>query len=263
MRNEKLLYVSSGVTVVDAEIIAEAIEFLRSHVPPEGYFVGFSGGKDSIVILDLVRKSGVTHQAYYTWTTIDPPEILRFIRKYYPDVTILRPTLSFWAYIEQRGILPTRTRRWCCDKLKKDPSKHIPLLHRVFGIRREESARRATYTRIDNAPRRKKEKHYYPIIEWTEGDVWDYIEVNNLPYPSLYDEGFDRIGCIICPFVTGRKLLIHKARWPGMYRALDAILIARYPKSKTLLTLDEWMKYPDWPTKAERERARMQGRLWE
>lgn len=58
----------------------EAIDFLREHEPPEGYFVGFSGGKDSIVTLELCRMAGVKHQAFYSCTGIDAPEVVRFIR---------------------------------------------------------------------------------------------------------------------------------------------------------------------------------------
>ena len=67
-----------GFTLDDFE--REAISFLREHEPPEGYFVGFSGGKDSIVTLQLVRMSGVKHTPYYTCTRIDPPEMYRFIK---------------------------------------------------------------------------------------------------------------------------------------------------------------------------------------
>lgn len=56
----------------------EACEFLREHEPPEGYYVGFSGGKDSIVTLALCKMAGVKHTAYYSCTRIDPPEVVRF-----------------------------------------------------------------------------------------------------------------------------------------------------------------------------------------
>lgn len=48
--------------------------------PEDGYFVGFSGGKDSQVLLDLVKRAGVKYKAHYNVTTIDPPENVRFIR---------------------------------------------------------------------------------------------------------------------------------------------------------------------------------------
>lgn len=104
------------------KMVDESIAFLREHEPPDGYFVGFSGGKDSIVTLKLCEISGVKHRAYYSATGIDPPELVKFIKREYPYVTWLRPKHSFWWYIS-KNTPPLRAARWCCDKLKKDPSK--------------------------------------------------------------------------------------------------------------------------------------------
>ena len=65
------------------DYIAESIAFLQENEPPEGFFVGFSGGKDSIVSLELCRMAGVKHHAYYSCTRIDPPEVVQFIRTAY------------------------------------------------------------------------------------------------------------------------------------------------------------------------------------
>ena len=78
------------------DYIKESINFLRQHEPQEGYFVGFSGGKDSITTLQLCKLADVRHQAFYTYTTIDPPEVVRFIRAHYPQVQWLRPAKSFF-----------------------------------------------------------------------------------------------------------------------------------------------------------------------
>ena len=64
----------------------EAVDVLQNHEPPEGYYVAFSGGKDSIVLLDIVRRSGVKHDVHFNMTSIDPPELLEFIKTHYPDV---------------------------------------------------------------------------------------------------------------------------------------------------------------------------------
>ena len=57
-----------------------AIEFLQEHEPPEGYFLAFSGGKDSVVLYDSALRSGVKFEAYYSATGIDPPQLIKFIR---------------------------------------------------------------------------------------------------------------------------------------------------------------------------------------
>ena len=184
------------------DMVQESISFIKDNAPPdEPYFVGFSGGKDSCVTLALMKMAGVKFEAYYSCTTIDPPEMYKFIRKKYPEVQWLYPKTSFYDTILKRGI-PLRMVRWCCDFLKKDPSKHIPLMHRIMGIRAEESIRRAKRPRIGKF---KKQTIYKPIFHWTEWQVWEFIETYNIPYSPLYDEGFNRIGCVVCPFIMGRS----------------------------------------------------------
>jgi len=196
----------------------EAIKFIRKYEPPEGYFLGVSGGKDSTVLEDLTKKSGVRFQGYYSATGIDAPEVVKFIRTNYPNVIHCRPKESIFALIPKKGY-PTKWTRWCCDVLKKNPTKDIPLRHRLMGIRAEESSRRANRPVIDYYG--KKWIIYKPIFTWLEWEVWDYIDTHGLPYCSLYDEGFDRLGCVVCPFVTGRKLDIHKKRWPKIYAGFE------------------------------------------
>ena len=202
--------------------IQEAIGFLRQNEPPEGYFVGFSGGKDSIVTLELCRMAGVRHQAYYSCTMIDPPEVVKFIRQYYPNVSWLYPKLKFWEGIRRYGP-PLRYARWCCTTLKKNPSKQIPLANRVMGIRAEESKERAAQPRIGYIEKRKQ-FIFKPIFNWMEWMIWDFIEGFSLPYPKLYEEGFDRIGCVVCPYVLHKnqsRLNQRRNRWPMMYKVFE------------------------------------------
>ena len=201
-----------------------AIDFIREHEPEEGYFVGFSGGKDSIVVLDLVQKAEVKHQAYYSATGIDPPEVVKFINTNYPYVIHKRPNergcKSFYGLIVLNGF-PSIFARWCCNSLKKDPTKNIPLQNRIMGLRAEESSKRSKMGQISKL---KKWTIYKPIFRWLEWEIWDYIEENNLPYPSMYDEGFSRIGCVICPFICGKnqsQIDRNRARWPKHYVAFE------------------------------------------
>ena len=108
------------------DYIAESIAFLRENEPPEGFFVGFSGGKDSIVSLELCRMARVKHQAFYSCTRIDPPEVVRFIKQKYPSVTWLYPKMTLWEAIQKKSP-PLMRRRWCCDVLKKEPARAHPL----------------------------------------------------------------------------------------------------------------------------------------
>lgn len=69
-----------------------AIKRLQTFEPPEGYYLAFSGGKDSVVIKTLADIAGVKYDAHYNVTSVDPPELLQFIRKYHPDVKWEFPT---------------------------------------------------------------------------------------------------------------------------------------------------------------------------
>jgi phosphoadenosine phosphosulfate reductase len=203
----------------------DALKYLQENEPQEGYYVGFSGGKDSIVTLELCRMAGVKHKAYYSCTRIDPPEVVQFIRKNYPDVIWLFPSKTFYEAIQTEGP-PLRMQRWCCDTLKKDPGKKIKLKHRVLGLRAEESNKRSKRPRTDTH-KKTKQILYKPIFHWSEYHVWEFINEYKLSYPSLYDDGFHRIGCVICPFIMGKskgkrkQREVSMERWPGMWKAFE------------------------------------------
>ena len=120
--------------------IENAILTLRQYEPPEGYFVAFSGGKDSIVILDLVRKAKVKHDVHFHKTSIDPPELLKYIRQYYPDIIWERPDRTMFQLIEQLHMMPTMFRRFCCSVLKECYGYGRLC---ITGIRKAESRKRA------------------------------------------------------------------------------------------------------------------------
>ena len=193
---------------------AEAISFIKKEIGAKTAFVGFSGGKDSIVTADLVKRAGIKYQLYYSFTGIDPPEIVRFIRREYPDCIFLKPKQTFWRNLSV-NVPPSNRLRWCCYSLKKKPGLDIPLEHRIMGIRAEESVKRGKYKRV-NLFEKLRHTHYYPILNFTEADVWEYITKHNLRYPKLYDQGFDRLGCVICPYHSGKGGAQH-ARWRRRY----------------------------------------------
>lgn len=218
----------------------DAIAFIQEHEPPDGYYVGFSGGKDSIVTLELTRMSGVKHQAYYSATGIDPPEVVQFIRKNYPNVIHLRPAMSFWEGIYLNHP-PLRTQRWCCDVLKKKPSAHIALPNRIMGLRAEESARRAIRPRIDYHEK-TKQTIFKPIFQWKEWHIWEFIEQRYMPYPSLYDEGFSRIGCVVCPFLCRKNqgaINKHRQRWPKFYLTFERAVTRWWHKMRLRNDFDQ------------------------
>ena len=99
-----------------------------------------------------------------------------------------------------------------------------------------------------------------PIIEWTDDDVWEFIKGEKIPYCELYDEGWQRLGCIGCPMASKHGREKEFLRWPkykGAYlRAFDKMLKKRDEKGlldstwrlKTATDIfNWWMEYDILP----------------
>lgn len=202
--------------------------------PEEGYIVGFSGGKDSLVLLDLVKRAGVRFVAHYSVTSNDPPENVYYIRKYFPEVRFLHHKRNFFRLMEVKG-LPTVFHRFCCEKLKENIGAGSVVL---TGVRAEESVKRAKYPELNIYSRRKEHadrtrvrtldsvienEHkcikgkdkvmLYPILQWTEAEVWQYIHSNNLPVNPCYEK-VGRVGCMFCPFSRREELEMYEKMYP-------------------------------------------------
>jgi phosphoadenosine phosphosulfate reductase len=125
--------------------VDKAIMRLQTYEPPEGYYLCFSGGKDSCVIKALADMAKVKYDAHYSVATVDPPELVRFIKDEYPDVEFEYPrykdgtVVSMWNLIPQKTMPPTRVVRYCCEHLKEHGGKGRL---KVTGVRWAESARR-------------------------------------------------------------------------------------------------------------------------
>lgn len=212
-----------------------AIERFKTFEPPEGYYVAFSGGKDSSVILELAKMSGVKFDAHYTLTSVDPPELVQFIKREHPEVDIEIPRypdnykneklrgkqITMWNLIPEKRMPPTRIVRYCCKELKESRGEGR---FTVTGVRWQESSKRASRGGLELAKRKSHHmenydpdnpdqemihqcmkyarRHLNPIIDWTTDEVWEFIHKYNVPYCCLYDQGYKRLGCIGCPMGT-------------------------------------------------------------
>ena len=196
--------------------VNKAIEILKYFEPSEGYYVAFSGGKDSIVIKDLCKQSGVKYETHYQNTTIDPPELTAFIRQQHPDVIQHYPPRSYFEELIKHGF-PMRQNRWCCEYLKEKGGDNRIV---ITGIRTQESARRKKRRQFEYCNKRYTGKKFLHLIfHWSLLEVWEYIKRYELPYCKLYDEGWDRIGCIACPSASNKKRKEEMERYPKIEKA--------------------------------------------
>ena len=182
---------------------------------PDGYYLAFSGGKDSCVIKQLAIESGVKFKSYYNLTTIDPPELVQFIKRQHHEVAWNKPAKPMMErLIDRSNGPPTRLVRWCCAEYKEQGGSHM---FKIIGVRVAESARRAATWR-EFVPNRNKGSILAPIAYWTDEDVWAFIRSRNLSYCELYDQGFKRLGCIGCPLAGREGQYREFARWPKYER---------------------------------------------
>lgn len=228
-----------------------AISRIREYEPSDGYYLAFSGGKDSVVIYDLAERAGVTFDAHFSRTTLDPPEVLTFIKNYYPDVIWEKPRKSMFQLIREKQMLPTRTARFCCHALIEigGPGRVV-----MLGLRHEESVRRRKRKVYEESRRDRGKFFLNPILEWTNIDVWSYIRKRGLPYCSLYDMGYSRIGCIMCPLQSVKGIKMDIKRYPKYYNAFMRVIselveVGRYGGMTPNEVMDWWTKQKSGRTK--------------
>ena len=206
--------------------------------PENGFWSTFSGGKDSQCLYHLVKMAGVKSKTHMNLTSVDPPEVIRFVRTQYPDVEMIKPKTSIYEMAKKKRLIPTRRFRWCCAEFKETSGVGKVTL---IGIRKEESARRAKRQEISSTIKGKRNEDTFdqwseheekmvacvggkdkilvsPIIHWTERDVWEFLNVNGIPHCELYDQGYTRIGCICCPMSSPRQKIKEIERWPHVKR---------------------------------------------
>ena len=198
--------------------ITRAIRLLQSAEKKAQEFgepveICYSGGKDSDVILELAKMSGIKYKAIYKNTTIDPPGTIRHALEM--GAEMIRPKKTFFQLMQVNGI-PSRFYRFCCSELKEYKVLNVS----AIGIRRCESTSRARrYVEPEQClyyQGKKSERNhvraFYPILDWTDDDVLEFIEERRIRCaPVYYDDNGKfcverRLGCMCCPLQSQKRL---------------------------------------------------------
>lgn len=203
-----------------------------------GFHLAFSGGKDSQVIYELCKMAKVKFKPVMQVTTLDPPELMRFVRMNYPDVILERPKINFYNLIVKKKSLPTKMIRYCCQYLKEQAGENTVT---ILGIRKAESRARSKRNELEVSNHKysnsldqfnidnenqilclngKDKILLSPIINWTNSDVWGFIRNRNLKYCELYDRGYHRIGCMFCPMACVRIKRLDRKNYPGVEKLI-------------------------------------------
>lgn len=170
---EQLAFTSDGRIrgKVDA-----AIQRLKCFEPAEGYYVAFSGGKDSQCVYHLCQMAGVKFDAHYAVTSVDPPELVQFIKEHYPDAWAGRHKSgeTMWSLIPKCRMPPTRIARYCCTELKETGGEGRVT---VTGVRWAESNKRRSNQGVITFPKigkkgRKVLAEYTPNFTRTMRGGW-------------------------------------------------------------------------------------------
>ena len=236
------------------EMVDISIQRIQQFEPPEGYYVAFSGGKDSIILLILMITSDVKFHLYHALTGIDPPIIKKIVDQLVKQdlCTIVKPGTTMWKLIPEKKMPPSRIVRYCCEELKEAGGKGRFV---TTGVRHAESSKRSKRTLVEydsygsQSKKAKKERRKFnlmndndnkrrmiehcqikgknilnPIIDWSDNDVWEFIHKNKsllealgIEYPYLYDHGWDRIGCLGCPLAKSSTRIKEFLEFPVYY----------------------------------------------
>lgn len=218
------------------------------------FLVSFSGGKDSTVVSELVRRalgrSDILH--IFGDTTLEDENTYAYVREFREQNPLVpffeaRAEHDFHELVDEIGP-PSRVMRWCCTIFKAGPINNLlqtlgdQKVLTFYGIRRDESVRRSDYqdpsrnnadrvgTVVELDPQAKElygipanvtvgaklGQHVMasPIVDWTEFDVWLYILLNGLHFNKSYRLGYTRVGCWLCPLNSDWSELIGSIFFP-------------------------------------------------
>ncbi|SDN06476.1 phosphoadenosine phosphosulfate reductase family protein [Acetanaerobacterium elongatum] len=228
------------------------------------FYVAFSGGKDSIVTLDLVQRT-LPHNEFkvlFGDTGMEFPDTYDVVKDIEStcrncDIDFIRAKSVYQPeYTWSKFGPPATVTRWCCSVHKTAPQI---LALRTFtgkpnftgmafiGIRASESLSRSEYDYISLGEKHKGQYSCNPILEWNSAELYTYIFTEKLPINNSYKKGHRRAGCLVCPRAAERNDWMSQAWYPKEVDSLVSVIKNMYSKGfQTEKLLDEFISNGGW-----------------
>lgn len=232
------------------------------------FHVAFSGGKDSCVLLDLVKKAlpKGSFVVVFGNTGMEFPDTLAVIEK--TKKQCIEEEIPFYtasSHIEPKESWkifgpPSRVLRWCCSvhksapqtlKLREITGKNDYTGLAFVGVRAHESASRADYDYENYGKKVKGQYDCYPILEWTSAEVYLYIFRNQLIINETYKKGNARAGCLVCPMSGGLNEYMRRLTYPDEVIDYFSLIRETSDKSFTDSRFFEFLGRGAWKSRAD------------
>jgi phosphoadenosine phosphosulfate reductase len=230
--------------------IANQKEFRDSPV-----YVSFSGGKDSLVTLDLARSAVKKPvKVFFANTGIEFPETIDFVRRFCKknslELAEVEAKEAFWENLPSFGP-PAKDFRWCCkvcklapiNKVMEECTREGRKCITIDGKRKYESFSRARIAPKEENPFIPGQVSVFPIRNWRAIEVWLYIYYKKLEYNPLYDLGFERVGCWLCPAELSAEYCRFRELHPELYARWNDYLLGWAEENEVT---DTFIKHGFW-----------------
>lgn len=178
------------------------------------------GGPSGMALLDLVLRIDGAVPVYYVDTGLlfaQTHELVeRASRRYGIAPVALRAELSVQEQAEQYGeALWARDPDACCAIRKVAPHRAFVAGYDAWltGIRRAQSHTRAEIDPVARDGERLTKVS--PLFDWTDEDVWAYVNAYDVPVNALHGDGYPSIGCMPCTRRVAPGEDARSGRWAG------------------------------------------------